>query len=57
MDPESGMRTDGGAYPFLNGTVFKVNGTSEIVLYNFTGGANGGNPCSSVILDRAGNIC
>jgi uncharacterized repeat protein (TIGR03803 family) len=39
------------------GTVFKIapDGT-EIVLYAFTGGSDGGNPIASLILDKAGHL-
>jgi uncharacterized repeat protein (TIGR03803 family) len=43
-----------------NGTVFKLtpsgSGWIESVLYSFTGGSDGGDPVSSVILDAAGNL-
>jgi uncharacterized repeat protein (TIGR03803 family) len=47
-----------GALPYGDyGTVFKVdrNGT-ETVLYTFTGGADGGKPSASLVLDAAGNL-
>jgi len=37
--------------------VFKLDATGkETVLYSFTGGADGGNPTASVILDSAGSL-
>ena len=39
------------------GTVFKLNAQGqETVLYNFTGGADGGEPYSALISDAAGNF-
>jgi len=39
------------------GVVYKLDTTGqETVLYNFTGGADGGNPYAGVILDAAGNL-
>jgi len=39
------------------GTVFKVDKTGkESVLYNFTGGTDGGNPAGGVITDANGNL-
>jgi uncharacterized repeat protein (TIGR03803 family) len=39
------------------GAVYKLDAAGhETVLYTFTGGADGGNPCSGVVLDSAGNI-
>src|SRR5579863_988321 len=39
------------------GTVFKVTGKGkEIVLHSFTGGADGANPESSLVMDAAGNL-
>jgi uncharacterized repeat protein (TIGR03803 family) len=45
----------------LNGIVFKLapnadGSWTESVLYNFTGGADGGTPSASLILDQAGNL-
>ena len=40
-----------------DGVVFKIDATgAETVLYSFTGGADGANPCAGVILDAAGNL-
>jgi uncharacterized repeat protein (TIGR03803 family) len=42
---------------FGSGAVFKVNTNGqEIVLYSFTGGADGDQPQSDLVLDTAGNI-
>jgi uncharacterized repeat protein (TIGR03803 family) len=39
------------------GIVWKVDTTgTEVVLYNFSGGADGGSPLAGVILDRSGNL-
>jgi len=39
------------------GVVFRLDGTgTETVLYNFTGGLNGGGPHGSVVFDAAGNL-
>lgn len=37
------------------GTIFKVSGSTETVLYSFTGGADGANP-QGLIRDAAGNL-
>jgi uncharacterized repeat protein (TIGR03803 family) len=51
-----GTTSFGGAYQYF-GTVFKVNKAGrQKVLYSFTGGADGGQPNASVILDSAGNL-
>jgi uncharacterized repeat protein (TIGR03803 family) len=54
-----GTSVDGGTA--AAGTVFKLtptkNGTwKETVLYSFTGGADGANPHSAVVIDNAGNL-
>jgi uncharacterized repeat protein (TIGR03803 family) len=53
-----GMTQSGGTY--TSGTVFELspsNGSwTEQVIYNFTGGADGGFPGDSVILDNKGNL-
>jgi uncharacterized repeat protein (TIGR03803 family) len=44
---------------FGAGTVYEVPaiaGTSDTVLYNFTGGSDGGAPLSTLVLDAAGNL-
>ena len=46
----------GGAYPFTNGTVFRLAGTSVSVLYKFSGGSDGANPYAGVILDALRNV-
>jgi uncharacterized repeat protein (TIGR03803 family) len=59
LDPKPGnlygTTKYGGA--FGNGTVFKVTRSGkETVLYSFTGGTDGTNPESGVILDAKGNV-
>jgi uncharacterized repeat protein (TIGR03803 family) len=52
-----GSTADGGVYGW--GTVFRLDGTGETVLYNFcplSGCADGYNPFASVIFDTAGNL-
>jgi len=53
-----GTTTVGGAYN--QGTVFKLapsgGGWKESVIYNFTGGTDGAQPWSGVVLDAAGNL-
>jgi uncharacterized repeat protein (TIGR03803 family) len=52
-----GSTADGGLYGW--GTVFRLDGTGETVLYNFcplSGCADGYNPFASVIFDTAGNL-
>jgi len=45
------------AAPHGNGVVYKLDTTGpETVLYNFTGGADGGCPVAGVIRDSAGNL-
>jgi uncharacterized repeat protein (TIGR03803 family) len=45
----------GGAYD--DGVVFKVDATGkEAVLYNFTGGVDGGNPYGGLVRDAAGDL-
>jgi uncharacterized repeat protein (TIGR03803 family) len=40
-----------------SGVVFKLDPTgNETVLYNFTGGADGGQPYGSLFMDRSGNL-
>jgi uncharacterized repeat protein (TIGR03803 family) len=54
-----GATTYGGLSSGLNGSgvVFKLDAAGkETVLYSFTGGADGGNPNSGLILDSAGNL-
>lgn len=42
---------------FGAGTVFKISAKgAETVLYNFTGGADGGDPGSALIMDATGNL-
>lgn len=53
----NGGTPEGGSCRFGCGTVFKIDSTgSYTVLYAFTGGADGSNPSSSLILDHAGNL-
>jgi uncharacterized repeat protein (TIGR03803 family) len=53
-----GTTVYGGSYNA--GTVFKItngaDGWNESILYNFTGGFNGGAPIAGVIFDRLGNL-
>lgn len=45
----------GGVFGY--GTVFKLTpAETETVLYSFTGGADGANPCAAVVLDDQGNV-
>lgn len=51
----------GGPDPGYSGTVFKLtpgakNSWTHKVLYSFTGGIDGGDPTSGVVLDTAGNL-
>jgi len=66
MDPEAGLLRDskgnlygttlsGGTTGW--GTVYRVTAAgTEKVLYNFTGGTDGGNPTASLIADSQGNL-
>lgn len=50
-----GVTYDGGAYE--NGTIFKLDPAgNETVLYNFTGGSDGGGPIGGLIMDASGNL-
>jgi uncharacterized repeat protein (TIGR03803 family) len=53
-----GMTQSGGKY--TSGTIFELspsNGSwTESILYNFTGGRDGGFPAASVVLDKNGNL-
>ena len=50
-----GATSGGGAFGF--GTIFKLSAAGiETVLYNFTGGADGGNPEAGLVRDAAGNL-
>jgi uncharacterized repeat protein (TIGR03803 family) len=50
-----GTTESGGAFFF--GTVFKLDPTGNLtVLYNFTGGRDGGDPQGSLVLDKLGNL-
>ena len=65
-NPLAGFTIDGAGYLYGTtnaggasgvGTVFKVTGKGkEIVLHSFTGGADGANPESSLVMDVAGNL-
>jgi uncharacterized repeat protein (TIGR03803 family) len=69
-DPVAGLAIDAAGSLFgttsgiassTGGTVFKLTpdgngGYTETVLYNFTNGADGGNPLGGVVLDAAGNL-
>ncbi|HWY20429.1 MAG TPA: choice-of-anchor tandem repeat GloVer-containing protein [Candidatus Acidoferrum sp.] len=49
--------TTAGGGTFHQGIVFRVDTSgNETVLYNFTGGTDGGNPRSGLLLDAAGNL-
>jgi uncharacterized repeat protein (TIGR03803 family) len=51
-----GATSQGGAYPY-SGTVFKLSPSGdERVLYNFTGGADGGNPNGGLVIDTKDNL-
>ena len=53
---DGGTPEGGGCY-FGCGTVFKIDTAGKYsVMYAFTGGADGGNPASSLVLDRADNL-
>ncbi len=50
-----GVTIGGGTYGF--GAVYRVTATGvESVLYSFTGGSDGGDPGSNLVLDTAGNL-
>src|SRR5579863_8222027 len=51
-----GVAANGGA--FGSGIIFKIDGRSghETVVYTFTGGADGGNPNGTLVIDAAGNL-
>jgi len=53
-----GTSVQGGT--FGGGTVFELSpsasGWTHTVLYNFTGGADGGNPVAALTLDKNGNL-
>ena len=50
-----GTTTNGGAYGW--GTVYELSPTgTETVLYNFTGGSDGGDPYGGLIRDSRGNL-
>jgi uncharacterized repeat protein (TIGR03803 family) len=50
-----GTTASGGV--FNHGTVYRVDTSgNETILYSFTGGADGGNPRSGLLLDAAGNL-
>jgi uncharacterized repeat protein (TIGR03803 family) len=49
-----GTTFGGGAYSA--GTVFKLTGGTETVLYSFTGGSDGGSPEAGLIADDGGNF-
>ncbi len=61
LDPAGnlyGTTSAGGAYGY--GSVYQLtasgSGWSEVVLYSFTNGSDGGAPASNLLVDRAGNI-
>ena len=49
-----GTTSSGGSHEA--GIVFRLNTHGETILHNFTGGADGGVPESSLIMDAAGNL-
>src|ERR1700722_10753355 len=49
-----GTTTAGGASGL--GTVFKLAGTTESVLYSFAGGTDGAVPIAGLVMDPAGNL-
>lgn len=52
-----GGTAEGGKCQFGCGVVFKVDTTGkETILHAFTGGADGGNPITPLLLDKAGNL-
>jgi len=52
-----GTTANSGEYPPTYGTVFKVTKAGkESVLYNFTGGSDGGYPYAGLVRDAAGNL-
>ena len=67
-NPAGGLIADGAANlygttpaggTFGAGTVYMlpaVTGTTDIVLYNFTGGTDGGTPLSTLVMDSSGNL-
>ncbi|MGE5056322.1 MAG: choice-of-anchor tandem repeat GloVer-containing protein [Acidobacteriota bacterium] len=49
--------TDQGATPAGGGTVFKLDPSgNETILHSFTGGSDGGNPESGLVMDAQGNF-
>jgi uncharacterized repeat protein (TIGR03803 family) len=49
--------TTGGGGHFRSGTVFEINGKGiKKILYNFTGGVDGGGPIAGLIRDAEGNL-
>lgn len=67
-NPAGGLIADGAANmygttpaggTFGAGTVYmlpSVTGTTDIVLYDFTGGTDGGTPLSTLVMDASGNL-
>jgi uncharacterized repeat protein (TIGR03803 family) len=52
-----GTTVQGGPGGFLGGTVFKITPDGALTsIYDFTGGADGGGPASSLMIDRDGNL-
>jgi uncharacterized repeat protein (TIGR03803 family) len=52
-----GVALQGGPADNLGGTIFKITSQGVwSVLYNFTGGPDGGNPAGSLRMDSAGNL-
>lgn len=50
--------TDAGGGSSGSGVIFEIafNTWTETVLYSFTGGSDGANPCARLLIDKAGNL-
>jgi uncharacterized repeat protein (TIGR03803 family) len=52
-----GTTSQGGSGGYLGGTVFKITQDGALTsIYDFTGGADGGNPASSLMINRDGDL-
>src|SRR6185369_11820998 len=52
-----GTTSQGGGCLNVCGTIFMIDTfNNESVLYSFTGGGDGGNPTSSLVMDAKGNL-